>query len=128
LARLYETTGNYEAWFEIYKNQYGGQYDDGFIPEIEKVLHEQGYIPVIEALINYHEEKHRKGERIGIGAQADWYLKIGNYDRAMDYFEEMYEVKDPNLPFISGNVIQYPELKDNPRYIALLKKMNLPLP
>jgi len=127
LARLYETTGNYEAWFEIYKNQYGLQYDDGFIPEIEKVLHEQGYVAVIEALINYNEEKHRKGERIGIGAQADMYLKIGNYDRAMDYFEEMYVKKDPNLPFISGKVIQYPELKDNPRYIALLKKMNLPV-
>ena len=128
LGRIYETAGDYEAWFEIYKNQYGWQYNDGFISEIEKVLHEQGYVAVIEALINYNEEKHRKGERIGIGTQAEMYMKIGNYDRAMDYYEEMYEKKDPNLPFISGKVVQYPELKDNPRYVALLMKMNLPLP
>jgi tetratricopeptide (TPR) repeat protein len=126
--RAYESMGNYEAWFELWKKQKGYRFDDSFISDLEKILEEQGYMAVIEALINYNEEKHRKGECIAIAAQAGMYLKIGNYDRAIDYFEEMYEIKDPNLPILIGNPQYSSELKDNPRYIALLKKMNLPLP
>jgi hypothetical protein len=50
-----------------------------------------------------------------------------NYDRAMDYFEKAYEQNFGMLAYVSLIAKEHPELKDNPRYIALLKKMNLPL-
>ena len=50
----------------------------------------------------------------------------GKYNKAMDYYEEMYEIRDPNLPYFSIKST-YDKMKDNPRYIALLKKMNLPV-
>ena len=50
-----------------------------------------------------------------------------DYDRAMDYFEKAYEEKFWSLAYISLIAKEHPELRDNPRYIALLKKMNLPL-
>jgi len=45
----------------------------------------------------------------------------------MDYFEKAYEEGSGPLGAMSLEVIQYPELADNQRYVALLKKMNLPL-
>jgi hypothetical protein len=46
----------------------------------------------------------------------------------MDYLEKAYEEKHGLLSYISLYYHDYPELKDNPRYLALLKKMKLPLP
>ena len=45
----------------------------------------------------------------------------------MDYHEKAYEENYWMLAYLSTVVIEHPELKDNPRYIALLKKMNLPV-
>jgi len=53
--------------------------------------------------------------------QAGRYLSVGNYDKA-------YEERNVRLAYVSLFVIDFPELKDNPRYIEFLKKMNLPLP
>lgn len=47
--------------------------------------------------------------------------------QAMDYFEKAYEEGSGPLGHVSLEVIQHPELADNQRYVALLKKMNLPL-
>ena len=43
----------------------------------------------------------------------------------MDLLEKRYEIHHPSMPYIST---RWDQLKENPRYIALLKKMNLPLP
>jgi hypothetical protein len=55
------------------------------------------------------------------------YLEIGDNESAMDLLEKAYEIKLGLLSYLSLYVIDYPALKDNSRYIALLQKMNLPL-
>jgi TolB-like protein/Tfp pilus assembly protein PilF len=127
LAEAYEIMGNYEGWFKQWKEVLR-YYDYFIISDFEKVFHEQGYTASIKYLINFNEERYRNGESISNNVQAERYLKIGNYDRAMDYFERMYETNNPNLPYLRTHAAYFPELKNNPRYIALLKKMNLPLP
>ena len=56
------------------------------------------------------------------------YLTIGEYDKAMDYLEIIYEDnnRNPTLPYLSAKN-EYDKMKGNPRYIELLKKMNLPI-
>jgi hypothetical protein len=46
----------------------------------------------------------------------------------MDYLEIIYEDnnRNPNLPYYSAKST-YDKMKGNPRYIELLKKMNLPI-
>ena len=61
------------------------------------------------------------------GNKMDWYLKLNNYDKTLDYLEKLYEISWQGMPYISILDVHHPELKDNPRYIALLKKMNLPV-
>ena len=55
------------------------------------------------------------------------FLRISNITKALDYFEQAYEIHDQNLPYMKLFDKPYPELKNVPRYIELLKKMNLPV-
>ena len=69
-----------------------------------------------------------KKKQINIGGQVDRYMEIKEYDKAMDWLEKGYETNSPSMPYMGKLMIWYEQLKDNPRYIELLKKMNLPLP
>lgn len=74
------------------------------------------------------------------GTKAISYLHLGNYDKAIDnleafcekgpYYSANTDYISPELfaTYIGTNLYGYDRLKDHPRYIALLKKMNLPLP
>ncbi len=123
LAGSYKRSGDYERWFEIWKKR--AWWDDEIIVSIEKVFHEHGYIAAIEEMIKVNEEVEKKGGRISEMTLAHRYFAVKKYDKAMDYLEKVYEIHDPNMPYIS--LYDYDQLKDNPRYIALLKKMKLPL-
>ena len=48
--------------------------------------------------------------------------------KSIDWLEKEYEIHHPNMPYISTWNYDLDQLKENPRYIELLKKMNLTLP
>ncbi len=52
---------------------------------------------------------------------ADW------PDKAMDWIEKGFEMHNHQMPYISSGFIFEP-LYDNPRFIEIIQKMNLPLP
>jgi adenylate cyclase len=122
----YRASGEYEKWFEVWKaNSY---WDEEVVLSIEKVFMEQGYLAAVEAMINFVEEVRMNGGNITEMMQATRYLWVKEFDKALDYFELAVEMHQPLASNISMYYTHFPELKDNPRYIALLKKMNLPLP
>jgi serine/threonine-protein kinase len=53
------------------------------------------------------------------------YLDAGDNDRAIDWLEEAYEVRNFNLPYI-GLPLYHDPLRSDPRFQALLRRMNLP--
>jgi hypothetical protein len=54
---------------------------------------------------------------------------MGNQqNKAMDCLEEGYEIHDPQMPRIASGGYPFDSLYGNPRLIAILQKMNLPLP
>ena len=55
-------------------------------------------------------------------------LRAGKHDEAVAWLERAYEQRDPEMPYISSGDRWYKPLGDNPRFIALLEKMKLPLP
>ena len=67
-------------------------------------------------------EKYSKGPVTRI---AQHYVYAGDLDRAIDWLEKAFEVRDPNLPYISVQPI-YDPLRSNPRFQDLLRRMNLP--
>jgi len=125
LCGAYRQIGDYEKWIEHFKKI--GWQDDKTVASVDSVFQELGYLAAVEMTIKIDEEA-AKESYIDINIQGFRYLEIHNYEKAMDCYEKGYEIHHPNMPYIGGLVRNYDKLKDNPRYIALLKKMNLPLP
>jgi len=122
LAVAYRDIGEYEKWYELWKRK--SSFDDGDIAEIDRVFQEEGYLAATEIIIKLEEEAASE-KQVNIGGHVTRYLELGQYDKAMDWLEKGYEIHHPSMPYITT---RWDQLKDNSRYIALLEKMNLPLP
>ena len=122
LRRAYVGMGDYEKSFELWKEM--AWWEVEVIDSIEKVFHEQGYLAAVEETIKINEAVEKNGGQISYREQARRYIKVGKYNKAMDYYEKGYEIHDPNMPYIS---LEYNQMKDNQRYIELIRKMNLPM-
>ena len=127
LEGCYLLTGDTLKWYESWK-KYLWWTDDEYLVSLDSIFEEQGYLGVMEERIRVNEEIYKDGGYKSFMGQAGRYLAVGNFDRAMEYVEKEYEKHSGTLPYISLWAIYNPELKYNHRYLALLKKMNLPLP
>ena len=130
LGWVYECMGDYEKVFEDWKKYNYDRWEmmGGDVELLEEILYEQGWIAFVKELTKLHEEAVAKGIQVSAGFFSDMYLYLGKYDKAMDYLEIIYEDNnhDPDLPYrITEST--YDKMKGNPRYIELLKKMNLPI-
>jgi len=52
------------------------------------------------------------------------YMGLGDYDRVFQLLERDYEQRDPDLPYINADPVFDP-VRDDPRFVALLRKMHL---
>ena len=59
---------------------------------------------------------------------ASRHYSNGEYSKTLDDLEKGYELHEPNMPYIVAGKNGYPNLYDSTRFIAIVKKMNLPLP
>ena len=55
---------------------------------------------------------------------ASFYVIIGDSESALNYLEKSYIAGEPGLPFINSN-LDFKSIKTEPRFIDLLKKMDL---
>jgi TolB-like protein/predicted Ser/Thr protein kinase/lipoprotein NlpI len=56
---------------------------------------------------------------------AEMYVFAGDKDKAMEWLERAYEMRDPIMPYVSSPYFDL--LDDDPRYQDLLRRMNLPV-
>ena len=127
LTESYLATGDTLLWYENIKKQFYWTNEE-YLASLDIIFQEHGYLGVIKERVKVFEEVYSRGGSIHLHGHARRYFILKDYDKAMDYLELAYEERYGHLGYISLDVIKHPELKDNPRYIALLKKMNLPLP
>jgi len=52
------------------------------------------------------------------------YASAGNKEKAIEFLEKGYEIRDPTLPYLLMPV--YDSLRDEPGFQDLARKMNLP--
>jgi tetratricopeptide (TPR) repeat protein len=96
-------------------------------PTFKKAFEEQGYSAAIEFYIGVKEEIAKEGY-IPPQFIANSYMRVKKYDKVLDWLEKGYDIHDPGMPYIGTLIYRSDQLKNNPRYIKLMKKMNLPLP
>jgi len=124
LPMLY-LNGDYEKWIETWIRKVS--WSDEAKATVVNVFHEKGHLAAIEKMFTLHEKYAPDDCFMSDGIKATRYSYLKKYEKALDYIEKLYEKKSTSISYIATNMYNY-ELKNNPRYIELLKKMNLPLP
>ena len=123
-------SGDYKQWIESWNKKVGRgsrPWNDEGRAAVLKAFNEKGHIAAIEEMFRMNE-KYGNGCWMSGAIKAERYLVLNNVDKAVDCLEEDYETRDMSIVYHVTNPSIFIPLKDNPRYIALLKKMNLPLP
>lgn len=129
LGWVYECLGDYEKAFEEWKKINYDRWETLTDVELlEEVFYEHGFIAYNQELARIYEEAMANEIHVNPWFVYFKYFNLGKYDKAMDYLEIIYEDnnRDPNLPYLSAKST-YDKMKGNPRYIELLRKMNLPI-
>ena len=116
--------GEYEKAFEIDK-KFNLPFDEDVINSIDKVFREQGRFAAYEEIIVQFELR-AKTNFVSPNLMARRYIQVNQADKAMDYIEQGFEFHEPSMPYIGTSRFQ--ELYNNPRFIEVLEKMNLPPP
>jgi TolB-like protein len=97
------------------------------IKEIELIFNEQGFIKAYEKILK-HLEKFAENNPISPIELAYRYIMANQPDKAMNWLEKGFELHDPTMTYIATKMFNLDPLFSNPRFIDIVKKMNLPLP
>ena len=110
-----------------------GRYEEAMVYAMQEPLHYSrlNAVGVLEyklgnkaAAIAVQQELLQKYGDAASYQQASIAAASGNADKTMDWLERAYETRDPGLTAVKTDR-DYLFLHDNPRFIALLKEMNL---
>ena len=94
---------------------------------IEKTSEEKGLQTAYEEIVTHLEDLQQSRFLVPVH-MANRYVRIHQYDKAMEQLELGFEVRDQNMPYIASGFNNLDPLFTDPRYIALMENMNLPLP
>ena len=108
----------YSLPFSIEKDVYEG---------IVKIFSDSGIIVAYRELMK-HLEKYVESNPISPADMAMRYIIADQPGRAMDWIEKGFEIHDPQITYITASGRFLEPLFENPRFIAICEKANLPLP
>ncbi len=96
-------------------------------PQIAAALrggyHQGGYAGAMRAAAETLVARSRT-QYIGPWPVAIWYAAAGENDRALEWLEKAYDARDSGMPYLGVHPI-WNELRDDPRYRDLLRRMKL---
>jgi adenylate cyclase len=123
VAEMLRFKGEHNEAIAIFRKLYA---DDAELTEaLEDGFEEAGFKGAFRAVAELKAEWYGKpGKSVRAFDIADEYLKAGDSEEAIDWFEKAYEEHDPNMPYVG--LFGY-SIRSNPRFQDLLRKMNLPM-
>ena len=95
--------------------------------EIEKIYNNRGFHAALEEIMRQMEILAEKDYVFPMGMAGRYYM-LNQDDKVMEWIEKAVEVRDADLWALGAKVYNFTRLYDNPRFIEILQKMNLPLP
>jgi serine/threonine protein kinase/Tfp pilus assembly protein PilF len=118
LANAYMSKGMYEEALKEYKMiDYKG-HAIGFI------YAKMGKIAEVKSMIDEHKRQPREPYATNYGI-AKLYFYLGEKDTGFEYLEKAYEERERSMTFLKLHQFIEENVSSDPRYKALLKKMNL---
>ena len=123
---LYEAllmTGRLDEALALDKEKFAG--DRELAEALEQGESQAGYVGAQRRLAQVLTARSGKqGGGTALGLAHRW-MYAGDKDRALDWLDKAYETHDPNMPYLGKPI--YDPLRSDPRFQALLRKMNLPV-
>jgi hypothetical protein len=101
------------------------QLEDLYITRNKSDFDFQWYSKTLKVILETLETNVIKGLMLPYDF-ASYAIRIDKTELVLNWLEKGYEIHDPGMPYLRIRIF-YPHLKNNPRYIDLLKKMNLPV-
>jgi TolB-like protein len=95
--------------------------------EVNRIFEEKGFVAAYGEVLRQSEVLAQKWYFPPV-EMAIRYAMVNQPDRAMDWIEKGFEEHDPSMPYITTHSMLCEPLFDNPRFISIVHKMNLPLP
>ena len=117
----------YEVSYDASKQYLSNYLDEDALKKIDRVYQEQDYQMIFKEVVDQMELK-AQSSHIPPPDIAARYLFTGNKEKALEYLERGLEMHDPNMPYMASGFAMTESLYDEPRFQAILEKMNLPSP
>jgi len=96
--------------------------DQEALDGLDRGYAEGGYRAASRRLAQVLAARHAPASHV-----ASWYASARDKERTLEWLERAYEEHDPNMPFVGANPL-YDLVREEPRFKALLRGMNLPPP
>jgi serine/threonine-protein kinase len=124
LRSAYHQKAMYPEALDIWKASFAARGDREAEDALARGHAESGYsgalTRVAEMLVQRSRTSHVTPWQIGT-----LYTRAGKEDQALDWLEKAFQARDPNIPYLSVDPI-FDDLRDNPRFQSLLRRLNLP--
>jgi len=118
---------DYETTLKAVKYSLPINIEENVFKEIEKIFYKQGFAAAFKEIMP-RMESFASSNPVGVMDMAMRYIYTNLPDKALDWLEKGYEIHDPTMPYIATRCFNLDPLFTNPRFLAIVKKMNLPLP
>ena len=119
--------GEYEKAFEYRKKVLSKFFREELIQSFDLIYKEQGYRATDKEIVRQFEILAQE-RYVSSNVLARRHYMNRQYSKALDDLERGYEMHESNMPYLATGDNGYVELYDSTRFIAILRKMNLPLP
>jgi TolB-like protein len=118
---------DYETTLKAVKYSLPFNIEENTFKEIVKIFHNQGFTAAYKE-ITHQLESFASSNPVSPMDMAPRYIYANLPDKALDWLEKGCEIHDPSMPYIATRCYNLDPLFTNPRFLAIVKKMNLPLP
>jgi len=102
-------------------------FDEEAFLSIENTSREKGLQAAYEETVNHLEALQESNFLVPVH-MANRYARIHQYDKLLDQLELGIQVHDQNMPYIATGFNKLTPVYDDPRFISLMEKLNLPMP
>jgi TolB-like protein len=115
---------DYETTLKAVKYSLPFRIEENRFEEIKRIFHDQGFAAAFKE-ITQQMEVFASNNPVSPIDMATKYIYADQPDKAMDWLERGYELRDPNMPYIATHCYNLDPLFSNPRFIEIVRKMNL---
>ncbi len=116
---------DYEKWIQAWTDKV--RWSDQAKASVRAAFDRGGHLEASREMLRLNEKYAPDDCFMDDGVKAERYMYLGDTEKALDYLEKMIGADPLDGAYLGTNFFFYDQLKDHPRYRALLSRLNLPL-